>query len=232
MTATLLLRFAAPRQSWGEVGTERFRPTGKIPTYTGVRGLLGACLGVPRGESTPVLDEVSILVRVDRAGRPETDLHAVNPPPDDLAVARRHGYRVRHYDRTAGRADFTVPIGAGGPWLVGSTAHTHISERQYLADAEFITAITGPADLISALAAAAREPVFTPYLGRQAFAPTFPFHLGTREGEGLDVLEKLATAAQEGRALPVHALTPGRPVQVARIDPPRTRTPLTDWKQQ
>lgn len=230
MTSTLLLRLAAPRQSWGEAGTERFRPTSRIPTRTGLQGLLGACLGLRRGETSPLLDGVTMHVRVDRAGVAEMDFHAVSPPPADLATARRHAYRVRNYDATAGRADFTVPLGSGQPWQVKSRLPTHISERQYLAGAEFIAAFTGPDEVVATLADAARHPVFSPYLGRQAFAPTFPFHLGTRPGDGLDVLEQLPSTTPRGRVLRVYALPAGGAAQVARIDPPRTRTPLTDWK--
>ena len=234
MTGTLLLRLAAPRQSWGEVGTERFRPSSKIPTYSAIRGMLAACLGLRRGDTDPALDEVTLLVRVDRPGVPETDFHTVSPPPQDIAVARRHAYRVRNYDSTDGRADHLVPLGNGRPWEVGKGAArrppTHLSERQYLADAEYILAVTGPADTVARLAMATHSPVFTPYLGRQAFAPGFPFHLGARDGTGLDVLTALPSTAPAGRPLRVHALSPGRPVQVARIDTPRTSTPLIDWK--
>lgn len=232
MTTTLLLRLAAPRQSWGEVGTERFRPTAKIPTYTGVRGLLAACLGVPRGEDHPALEEIALSVRVDRPGTPESDFHTVSPPPPDLAIARQHSYRVGRYDARSGRADFTVPLGNGRPWEAGKNARqpsTHRSDRQYLAGAEFIAAVTGDVGTIDQVASAAHRPVFTPYLGRQAFAPTFPFHLGVRDGDGLSVLSTLPTTSTRA-ALAVYELTPGRPRQVARIAPPHTSTPLTDWK--
>lgn len=229
MTSTLLLRLAAPRQSWGEVGTERHRPTSKIPTHSGIRGLLNACLGIPRGESAPLLNDIDMLVRVDRAGAVETDFHTVSPPPADIATARRHAYRVRVYDSRQGRAHYAVPLGNGEPWKTNAGIPTHVSERHYLADAEFITAITGDTDTITRLAGAAHRPVFTPYLGRQAFAPTFPFHLGTRDGSGLDALSNLPSTAPADRVLPVHALNAGRPIQIARLDPPRTNSPLIDW---
>lgn len=232
MTTTLLLRLAAPRQSWGEVGTERHRTTSKIPTYSGLIGLLNACLGMRRGENNPLLRDIGMTVRVDRAGVLETDFQTVSPPPADLAAVRRRSSRLRTYSRTQGRADFTVPLGDGKPWEVGEPKRpvTHVSERQYLADAEFFAAFTGTDETIAELADAVRRPVFSPYLGRQAFAPAFPFHLGARAGEGLPVLERLATTAPEGKLLRVHELSPGRPVQIARIDPPRTHMPLIAWR--
>lgn len=232
MTTTLLLRLAAPRQSWGEVGTERHRTTSKIPTHSGLVGLLNACLGMHRGEDSTLLRDIGMMVRVDRAGALETDYQTVSPPPADLAAVRRRSSRLRTYSRTQGRGDFTVPLGDGKPWEVGEPKRpvTHVSERQYLADAEFIAAFTGKNEAITQLAGAVRHPVFSPYLGRQAFAPAFPFHLGTRTGEGLPVLEHLATTVPEGKALRVFELSPGRPVQVARIDPARTSTPLIAWR--
>lgn len=232
MTATLLLRLAAPRQSWGEVGTERHRTTAKIPTFTGLTGLLRACLGLHRGETSPLLRDISTLVRVDRPGLLESDYQTVSPPPGDIAAYRRRDFRIRTYSRIDGRTHFTVPLGNGEPWQTGTPKKpvTHVSHRQYLADAEFIAAFTGTDDAISELARATRQPVFTPFLGKQAFAPSFPFHLGVREGEGLPTLERLATTAVAGKVLRVHALSPGRPIQIARTDPPRTTTPLIDWR--
>ena len=171
-----------------------------------------------------------MLVRVDRPGTPESDFHTVSPPPADLALVRKHTFRVRHYTAASGRTHFTVPLGSGEPWKVGSQLRTHISERHYLADAEFLTAFTGPTEVVEALSRAAHQPTFTPYLGRQAFAPCFPFHLGVRDQEGLDVLALLPTTAPQGKVLRVHALSPGRPIQIARVEPPRTTTPLVDWR--
>lgn len=229
MTRTLLLRLAAPRQSWGAHATQKFRPTEKVPTRSGLEGLLGAALGVPRGETDEDVQRLAIHVRVDRAGAVEEDYQTVSPPPVDVAESRRRDKRIRTRERL-NRADFTVPIGSGGPWVHNGVIHTFTSHRLYLADAEFIAAFTGPSDIVERIADAVHDPVFAPYLGRQAFAPQFPFHLGTRAGDGITTLSRLASTAPAGRALPVHAIEEHTTTQVARIDPERTNSPLEAWK--
>ena len=48
MMATLLLRLAAPMQSWGDESKYDIRQTGKAPSKSGVIGLLAAALGLRR----------------------------------------------------------------------------------------------------------------------------------------------------------------------------------------
>ncbi|HWL78050.1 type I-E CRISPR-associated protein Cas5/CasD [Microbacterium sp.] len=229
MTSTLLLRLAAPRQSWGGHATQRYRPTEKVPTRTGLEGVLHAALGVPRGQTSPLVTGLVMHVRVDRPGTVEEDFHTICPPPADIAGVRQRATRLRTR-RGKGRADFTVPLGNGQPWEIKGSVQPMITRRMYLADAEFIAAFTGDDAVIAELGDAVRHPVFTPYLGRQAFAPKFPFHLGSRAGDGIAVLTSLPTTAPEGRALPVYLVEPFETTQVARIDPERTDRPLEAWK--
>ncbi len=228
MTRTLLLRLAGPQQSWGGPATQRHRPTEPVPTYGGVLGLLAAALGAPAGEVPERLRTLELLVRADRPGAIEQDFHTVSAPPADVAEARQRDYRLRH-SAGKGRADYVVPLGNGMPWVKNTKVQTFISHRAYIADAEFILAATGPEELIAELAAAVRNPVFTPYLGRLAYAPTFPFTLGARDGDGMSVLKALPTTATG--PVKVYRVTEHATFQAARIEAPTTATPLTDWKQ-
>lgn len=230
MTSTLLLRLAAPRQSWGGHATQRYRPTQKVPTRTGLEGLLAAALGVPRGERSPQATSLTMHVRVDRAGTVEEDFHTISPAPADVIATRRRDLRLRTRRGHGARMDWTVPLGNGAPWLIAGGVQPMITRRTYLADAEFLAAFTGDDDTIAKVNAALRDPVFAPYLGRQAFAPQFPFHLGVRDGDGMGVLTGLPSTAEPGRALPVYRVEPHGTVQVARIDPERTTSPLHAWK--
>ncbi|MFF5447114.1 type I-E CRISPR-associated protein Cas5/CasD [Streptomyces sp. NPDC012888] len=58
-----------------------------------------------------------------------------------------------------------------------------VSERFYLADAVFLAAVAGDDELIRALAAAVRAPVYLPYLGRRSCPPQGPLDLGIRNGD-------------------------------------------------
>lgn len=58
-----------------------------------------------------------------------------------------------------------------------------VSERFYLSDAVFVAAVEGPGDLIDALQAALRAPVFLPFLGRRSCPPSRPIDLRVRCGD-------------------------------------------------
>ena len=66
--ATLLLRLAAPMQSWGTASKYETRDTGREPSKSGVVGLLAAALGRCRDADLTDLNELSFGVRVDQEG--------------------------------------------------------------------------------------------------------------------------------------------------------------------
>ena len=71
--STLLLRLAAPWQSWG--GSSRFtrRSTDTAPTKSGVIGLLAAAQGIRRTDPLEDLLSLRFGVRLDQPGRIERD---------------------------------------------------------------------------------------------------------------------------------------------------------------
>jgi CRISPR system Cascade subunit CasD len=72
MTATLLLRFDGPMQSWSVAGFAD-RPTLPFPTKSGIIGLLANAHGRKRSESIDDLAALSTGVRADEKGCPLTD---------------------------------------------------------------------------------------------------------------------------------------------------------------
>ncbi len=75
--STLLLRLAAPLQSWGLGDKFEQRGTAREPTKSGVIGLLAASLGIARDDAG-ALKEFSALrfgVRVDQPGQLLCDFH-------------------------------------------------------------------------------------------------------------------------------------------------------------
>ncbi|PZT76273.1 MULTISPECIES: type I-E CRISPR-associated protein Cas5/CasD [unclassified Streptomyces] len=58
-----------------------------------------------------------------------------------------------------------------------------LSERFYLADAVFVAAVAGEADLLARLYAALRAPAYPPFLGRRSCPPAQPVELGVRDGD-------------------------------------------------
>lgn len=72
--STLLLRFAAPMQSWGLDKFER-RGTERLPTKSAVIGIIAAALGRRRNESIDDLMRLSYAARIDSEGSVMCDFH-------------------------------------------------------------------------------------------------------------------------------------------------------------
>lgn len=72
---TLLLRLAAPLQSWGGSSKFETRTTEKMPTKSGVAGMLAAALGMGRDADLSRLNALKFGVRADREGEDITDFH-------------------------------------------------------------------------------------------------------------------------------------------------------------
>lgn len=75
MSNTLLLRLAAPLQSWGVDSKFNRRGTQRAPTKSGVVGLVASALGRRRNESIEDLQSLRFGVRVDRPGILIQDFH-------------------------------------------------------------------------------------------------------------------------------------------------------------
>lgn len=75
--AVLMLRLAAPMQSWGTDSKFEVRKTNREPTKSGVVGLLAAALGARRDQTEILrrLNKLRIAVRVDREGTLLRDFH-------------------------------------------------------------------------------------------------------------------------------------------------------------
>ena len=162
---TLLLRLAAPMQSWGTQSRFTVRDTGSEPSKSGVIGLLCAALGL--GRAAP-LDEFATLrmgVRVDAPGMMQVDYHTAGG--GTLPGGRPYGVR-RANDRPG---------------------ETVLPNRYYLSDADFLVGLESQ-DVVQLrrLDTALKEPKWQIFLGRKAFVPGVPVCLsdGIREGQSLE----------------------------------------------
>lgn len=73
--STLLLRLAAPIQSWGSDSKFEHRTTQREPTKSGVIGLIAAALGMSREEPLDNLSRLHFGVRIDQPGQFLHDFH-------------------------------------------------------------------------------------------------------------------------------------------------------------
>jgi CRISPR-associated protein Cas5/CasD subtype I-E len=203
---SLYLRFAAPYQSWaGPRATGNHVNTARIPTRTGIIGLCAAALGAHKSEWPDWLQDLSIEVRVDTPGVIEQDFQTINPRPE----AQEFVERIWTASGNKGKAppSFTPDQQKG----------TSIVRRTYLAGAEFTISISH-STRTDELAEAFVAPGFSPYLGRKAFAPSFPFFLGIGDGNLLDT-----APGGHGKPLGIHAVDgrdnsyPDRTAEVATV---------------
>ena len=71
----LLMRLAAPMQSWGASSRFTRRETEMMPTKSGVIGMLAAALGIGRDEPLTRFAGLRFGVRIDQPGTIMSDFH-------------------------------------------------------------------------------------------------------------------------------------------------------------
>ncbi len=180
--SALYLRFAGPFQSWAgpRVAGDHVN-TELRPTRSGTLGVLAAALGVPKDNWPRWISEIELQLREDNSGVVQRDFQTINPRSDNQEFANRI-WKASGNKRNA--PSFT-PNAVGG---------TSIVIRTYLAGAEFLVRVQHDSRL-GQIARACVNPTFSPYLGRKAFAPSFPFVLGVG---GDDLLGEAPTASANG----------------------------------
>ncbi|MCK7628090.1 type I-E CRISPR-associated protein Cas5/CasD [Streptomyces sp. RS10V-4] len=157
--AILILRLAAPLQSWGGPSRYNWRETRPQPTKSGVLGLLAAAEGRAREASITDLLDLRFGVRVDQPGSLLRDYHTFSD------------YR--------GVPLPSAKVNAKGVQTKTSPAkYTGVTQRFYLQDAVFVAALRGPAPLLERLEHAVRHPAYPLSLGRRSCPPTGPVSLG------------------------------------------------------
>jgi len=151
--SVLLLRLAGPMQSWGLFSRFTERDTAMEPTKSGVIGLVCAALGVPRDADARIVrlaQRLRLGIRVDREGTVLKDYH------------------------TVGGGDWPGRAKYGVIKADGAAVDTVVSNRYYLADADFLAGLEGECDILEDVRAALADPRWPLYLGRKSFVPSRP----------------------------------------------------------
>jgi CRISPR system Cascade subunit CasD len=86
--STLLLRLAGPLQAWGIDSKFEIRRTQRIPTKSGVVGLLATALGRKRDAPLEDLNALHFGVRVDQEGSVLRDFHVAKSETDSYTTHR------------------------------------------------------------------------------------------------------------------------------------------------
>ncbi len=88
--STLLLRLAAPLQSWGIASKFENRDSAREPTKSGVIGLLAAALGRRREEGLEDLAGLRFGVRIDQPGKFLQDYHVARSAKTSFVTTRHY----------------------------------------------------------------------------------------------------------------------------------------------
>ena len=158
--STLLLRLAAPLQSWGTDSKFDVRRTGREPSKSGVIGMLAAAMGISREdeEQMQVLARLRFGVRVDREGTLLRDYQTVKAKQNKIY----------------------------GP----AKDMAYVTNRYYLSDAVFLAGLEGERELLETLQEALRHPAYPLYLGRRSCPPAGRVLIGIRELSLEEALQK------------------------------------------
>ncbi|MGW6026551.1 type I-E CRISPR-associated protein Cas5/CasD [Streptomyces sp. NPDC055099] len=189
----LLVRLAAPLQSWGVTSRFSHRDTHTRPTKSAVIGLCAAALGLDRTEPVNDLAALTYGVRADHPGTPVRDYHTVGAGrfplrPRDIITDHRRAAAIAKAMETAQGPDFghhelarwygapkkitTDPV--SGTLVSAEPARTAmITERWYLSDAAFVAALQHPGRaLLEDIAHALEHPKRLLWLGRKSCPPS------------------------------------------------------------
>lgn len=168
--STLLMRLAAPLQSWGVESKFERRTTGRIPSKSGVVGMCAAALGYKRWEAEKLrqLTGLRFGVRVDRAGALLKDFHMAHEESfwdsgDRSKVSR------------------------------SKSSSSFLTNRYYLTDAAFLVGLEGEDEVLIEIDEALRYPVFPLYLGRRSCPPEGRVSLGVHQETLEIILERYPT---------------------------------------
>jgi CRISPR system Cascade subunit CasD len=249
----LLVRLAAPLQSWGVASRFAQRDTHSHPTKSGVIGLCAAALGHERTEELGELARVRFGVRADHPGTPMRDYHVVGAgrypirPRDIITDHRRAAALSADLTNAEGPAfgHHSLADWYGSPKYVvtepdtGVLASKHvtrgalISERWYLADAAFAAALQHPdRAFLETVATALEHPKRLLWLGRKSCPPSGSLAGPLRSGVIEDVFSTTALLPVRGVGTPptprpwawIEA-DPGTPAAVPVTDQPVTFDP-------
>ena len=147
----LLLNMYGPLQSYGIYSRHLIRYTDRMPTKSAVVGMLCAALGInsrtERFSPIKLLDLINLkmAIRLDRPGTLLTDFHTIQ----DVALV---GTPQNKCDS------------------IKKSTHQQVvvTKRQYIQDAQFLVALQGPKEVLTAVVSALDNPKWFLSLGRKS----------------------------------------------------------------
>jgi CRISPR system Cascade subunit CasD len=172
---TLVLHLHGPLQSWAGPSMVKTRvDTNRKPSERAIKGSLLAAFGVPRGETITIVDNSSVEVITLRSGTIVRDFQTIGSRTDE-----------EEYRQRVGRV---LELGKNPKEYISANGATMVINRTYLGDAAFLVYVNGATDdETEEIYSQLLDPVWSPYLGKRALSPTFPFILGLFDEQGSDL---------------------------------------------
>ena len=171
---TLVFQLQAPMAAWGEPAVGGYRASASYPGKSALAGLLGAALGLRRGEQTAelhgLLDGYRYAVAVRSEGGLLRDYHTSQVPSQ--ATLKRYPHASRRDELNVPQADL----------------NTILSTRDYRSNGDWLVAVEATesaAYSLGELMAVLKEPRFVLYLGRKSCPPAAPLFPQVLEAESV-----------------------------------------------
>ena len=147
MAELIMLRLEGQMQSWGEASAWDNRGTASLPTKSGIVGLIGGAMGLPRN-STQLVElarAICIGIRADRQGTIARDFQTVQGMPNIYTAQKKP-----------------------------RPGNTIISSHWYLEDASFLVVIQAKEEWSQRIKKAFDSPRWCAFLGRKNCVPSRP----------------------------------------------------------
>lgn len=154
--STLLLRLAGPLQSWGLEAKFNRRTTDRVPSKSGVLGLVAAALGRKRNEGLEYFQGLRFGVRLDQEGTLVRDYHTAH----EEAFWRNHDGKFSHVTTRYYLADAVFVAALQGDETVLEEVHfalcnpvfpLYLGRRSCPPDGRLSLGIRGSKSLLEAL---------------------------------------------------------------------------------
>ncbi|SFK99577.1 CRISPR system Cascade subunit CasD [Lachnospiraceae bacterium KH1T2] len=143
-------------QAWGVPSEYTWRGTSYYPTARGIVGLIGCCMGIPRGDDR--LEQLLSVLKIT---------YDIN---EDDNGNRKSGSILTDFQVVRKEDGGKLNAANGGT----GDSYGIILHKSYINDASFTVHIEGPDDLMKDVYDAMLDPVWVPYLGRKNCPPTEP----------------------------------------------------------
>lgn len=157
--AYLALFFDAPMQSWGMQSSFDSRTTLPFPSRSAVTGMIGAALGVERGDQRKLAELAQLELVI-------------------LGFSHRGGVLINDFHTVGGGAEYVSPLSKPISAEGAKRSNPVVSHREYLTDAKFGAVLTGDPDLLNSIAAALDDPRWGVWFGRKSCIPCSPVGRG------------------------------------------------------